>query len=1797
MMAEEKLEQEKSTDGNKVTTPTQENGPAVTVASNKQENRENVISSAPSSGRQILCRVKLLDGTDFECHVEKKVKGQDLLDKIADFNNLLEKDYFGITYKDSSDQKNWLVNDKKISKQIQNGPWVFNFEVKFYPPDPAQLQEDITRYQLCLQIRNDILSGKLPCSFVTHALLGSYIVQSELGDYDPEEHGRDYLKDFRFAPNQTSELEEKVMELHKTHKGQTPAEAELHYLENAKKLAMYGVDLHQAKDSEGVDIMLGVCASGLLVYRDRLRINRFAWPKILKISYKRNNFYIKIRPGEFEQFESTIGFKLANHRAAKRLWKVCVEHHTFFRLMTPEPLQKSNTLFPRFGSKFRYSGRTQYQTRMASALIDRPGPNFDRTQSHKRYSGRTTRSMDALGYRPPPDERFEENKRNTISGPPRPGRFSYADEKDEDKMAPPPPLEEKKKIIGGVAVLPPVVDTKRRKEADKSGPESPKKSSSRSSLDTNLSRTPQSMVTSTPLRADKENKENRQPEHTIEYQYTHEGVPSERKPLSVRELGFTYTGKEKEPGDWKQRDEQRSPGRTQTAQAFNYAPGAEMTKKNKMEEPDDEENEKNIEKKAKKSTLGSFFGKKSSPSKEKMSESGKKSPDGSEGRVSPLAVSETVAENEKSFEKPAKKSALVSIFGKKSSSKEEKADESGKKSTLDDSRSSEDTEGRVSPLGVVVSVSDEREEGGVKLPRKETKEEKRERERREKEAKREKAREEKEAKKREKEMKKEQEKMEREMREKAKKEKAALEAAAVAAAKEEKERLEKEKADMEKERKLKEKMAETEEKERKLAENEEKLRKEKEKIAEDEEKARKLAESLLLAANEEKSRKEKEKLAKNEGKGRKSPENDEKSRKEKEKAAKSEGKGRKSPEFDEKSRKEAEKLSKSEERLRKEKEKQAENEEKARKITENEEKALKQAEADEKSRNDKEKLALEAAAAIVVDKQAEKREKAEREKAEKERKKKEKEQKAKEAKEKKEKELRDKKEAKLLAKEAKKKKKPDTDTSMGSEDTLNISRDTASPDPNDPKNAQKDAKKMKKTAFSAPTGRKHSDDDGSSSDDLAEYAEDTLPRSESLADAVKERPFVRASPVGGRISGTYAVGYDKSPVSPTRVVKKHVVKKTIKTNPDGSTEEVEEYVEVGPDDSGPTGARIATRMSGSPTRPGPRSTVYKVQEKEKVEGKPTTMTQATAGTVTSVTSKKVSLEGDTASQLEEQKSFSAMTSTSATRSEQRIVTQQLTKSTKVITGDMDSMPIVKTEPYKYEPSSAPITKQSTTTVPVVLTETMKVMAIEQDPSLSKFNDAPSEIISSQTISSKTRTVETVTYKTEKDGAVETRVEQKITIQSDGDPIDHDKALVDAIQEATMMNPDMTKKVKGQDLLDKIADFNNLLEKDYFGITYKDSLNQKNWLDNDMTISKQIQNASWVFDFEVKFYPPDPADLQEDITRHQFCLQIRNDILSGKLPCSFVTRALLGSYIVQSELGDYDPEEHGRDYLKDFRFAPNQTSELEEKVMELHKTHKGQTPAEAELHYLENAKKLAMYGVDLHQAKDSEGVDIMLGVCASGLLVYRDRLRINRFVWPKILKISYKKNNFYVKIRPEEFEQSKSINRFNLANHRAAKRLWKVCVEHHTFFRLMTPEPLQKSNTLDCDLVNTNNAVGYHPPPDESSEEDKQNTISEPPVDEIDEGLMVPPPPQEEKKTEPSSEPITKQSTTTVPELLSNHKTKEDGAIETRGEQKISIQSDGDPFDHDKALMDAIQEAIMMNPDMTVEKIDIPQQSK
>ncbi|XP_076158373.1 protein 4.1 isoform X3 [Alosa pseudoharengus] len=345
-------------------------------------------AKAPRRPRIMQCKVTLLDDTLYECELDKHAKGQELFTKVCDHLNLLERDYYGVAIWETPTMKTWLDFTKEIRRQVPGTDYDFTFNVKFYPPDPAQLSEDITRYFLCLQLRKDIQASRLPCSFVTLALLGSYALQSELGEYDPEVHAPDYAKDLKLAPGQSKELEEKIMELHRTYRSMSPAQADMMFLENAKKLSMYGVDLHQAKDLDGVDIMLGVCSSGLMVYKDKLRINRFPWPKVLKVSYKRSSFFIKIRPSELEHYESAIGFKLPNYKAAKKLWKVCVEHHTFFRLTSTEAATTPRK-FLALGSKFRYSGRTQAQTRQASSMIDRPAPAFQRSSSK-----RASRSLD-----------------------------------------------------------------------------------------------------------------------------------------------------------------------------------------------------------------------------------------------------------------------------------------------------------------------------------------------------------------------------------------------------------------------------------------------------------------------------------------------------------------------------------------------------------------------------------------------------------------------------------------------------------------------------------------------------------------------------------------------------------------------------------------------------------------------------------------------------------------------------------------------------------------------------------------------------------------------------------------------------------------------------------------------------------------------------------------------------------------------------------------------------------------------------------------------------------------------------------------------------------------------------------------------------------------------------------------------------------------------------------------------------------------------------------------------------------
>eukprot|EP00074_Homo_sapiens_P097148 XP_016875802.1 FERM, ARHGEF and pleckstrin domain-containing protein 1 isoform X3 [Homo sapiens] len=289
----------------------------------------------------------------------QRAPGKVLLDAVCNHLNLVEGDYFGLEFPDHKKITVWLDLLKPIVKQIRRPKHVVvKFVVKFFPPDHTQLQEELTRYLFALQVKQDLAQGRLTCNDTSAALLISHIVQSEIGDFD-EALDREHLAKNKYIPQQDA-LEDKIVEFHHNHIGQTPAESDFQLLEIARRLEMYGIRLHPAKDREGTKINLAVANTGILVFQGFTKINAFNWAKVRKLSFKRKRFLIKLRPDANSAYQDTLEFLMASRDFCKSFWKICVEHHAFFRLFEePKPKPKP-VLFSR-GSSFRFSGRTQKQ--------------------------------------------------------------------------------------------------------------------------------------------------------------------------------------------------------------------------------------------------------------------------------------------------------------------------------------------------------------------------------------------------------------------------------------------------------------------------------------------------------------------------------------------------------------------------------------------------------------------------------------------------------------------------------------------------------------------------------------------------------------------------------------------------------------------------------------------------------------------------------------------------------------------------------------------------------------------------------------------------------------------------------------------------------------------------------------------------------------------------------------------------------------------------------------------------------------------------------------------------------------------------------------------------------------------------------------------------------------------------------------------------------------------------------------------------------------------------------------------
>uniref|UniRef100_A0A8C5CW63 FERM, ARHGEF and pleckstrin domain-containing protein 1 n=1 Tax=Gadus morhua TaxID=8049 RepID=A0A8C5CW63_GADMO len=314
---------------------------------------------AMPAGRRVTVRVRMLDDSEELFDVSQRAPGKVLFDLVCTHMNLIEGDYFGLEFQDHHKMTVWLDLIKPLMKQLRRPKHtVLRFVVKFYPPDPAQLLEELTRYLFALQLKQDLSAGRLTCNDSSSALMVSHVVQSEIGDFEGSQ-SRSHLLNNNYIPDQMA-LMDRIMEFHSKNTGQTPAESDYQLLEVARRLEMYGVRQHPAKDREGTQLSLAASHTGVLVFQGHTRINAFNWSKVRKLSFKRKRFLIKLRADLNSSYQDTLEFLMGSRDCCKVFWKICVEYHAFFRLFEePKPKPKP-VLFTR-GSSFRFSGRTQKQ--------------------------------------------------------------------------------------------------------------------------------------------------------------------------------------------------------------------------------------------------------------------------------------------------------------------------------------------------------------------------------------------------------------------------------------------------------------------------------------------------------------------------------------------------------------------------------------------------------------------------------------------------------------------------------------------------------------------------------------------------------------------------------------------------------------------------------------------------------------------------------------------------------------------------------------------------------------------------------------------------------------------------------------------------------------------------------------------------------------------------------------------------------------------------------------------------------------------------------------------------------------------------------------------------------------------------------------------------------------------------------------------------------------------------------------------------------------------------------------------
>ncbi|KAM8781457.1 FERM domain-containing protein 5 isoform 3-T3 [Rhynchonycteris naso] len=303
--------------------------------------------SSRSLEREYSCTVRLLDDSEYTCTIQRDAKGQYLFDLLCHHLNLLEKDYFGIRFVDPDKQRHWLEFTKSVVKQLRSQPpFTMCFRVKFYPADPAALKEEITRYLVFLQIKRDLYHGRLLCKTSDAALLAAYILQAEIGDYDPGKHPEGYSSKFQFFPKHSEKLERKIAEIHRTElSGQTPATSELNFLRKAQTLETYGVDPHPCKDVSGNAAFLAFTPSGFVVLQGNKRVHFIKWNEVTKLKFEGKTFYLYV--SQKEEKKIILTYFAPTPEACKHLWKCGIENQAFYNGRVAKEVMESSAKIKR----------------------------------------------------------------------------------------------------------------------------------------------------------------------------------------------------------------------------------------------------------------------------------------------------------------------------------------------------------------------------------------------------------------------------------------------------------------------------------------------------------------------------------------------------------------------------------------------------------------------------------------------------------------------------------------------------------------------------------------------------------------------------------------------------------------------------------------------------------------------------------------------------------------------------------------------------------------------------------------------------------------------------------------------------------------------------------------------------------------------------------------------------------------------------------------------------------------------------------------------------------------------------------------------------------------------------------------------------------------------------------------------------------------------------------------------------------------------------------------------------------